>query len=71
MKKWLKISGALLPLVALPATVVACSAKETTEDKIDKLINLTTELSFKSFEKSGNQSQKKLKNKQLNKPKIL
>ncbi|WP_338583144.1 hypothetical protein [Mycoplasmopsis cynos] len=53
MKKWLKISGALLPLVALPATVVACSAKETTEDKIDKLINLTTELSFKSLEKQG------------------
>ncbi|WAM07037.1 hypothetical protein ONA23_02560 [Mycoplasmopsis cynos] len=40
MKKWLKISGALLPLVALPATVVACNANKTTEDKIDKLINL-------------------------------
>ncbi|UWV81062.1 hypothetical protein [Mycoplasmopsis cynos] len=61
MKKWLKISGALLPLVALPATVVACSAKETTEDKIDKLINLTTELSFKSFEKSGNPVSEEIK----------
>ncbi|MCU9932572.1 hypothetical protein NWQ33_01180 [Mycoplasmopsis cynos] len=71
MKKWLKISGALLPLVALPATVVACNANKTTEDKIDKLINLTVEFSFKSFEKKEIQSQKKLKNKQLNKPKIL
>ncbi|WP_322962612.1 hypothetical protein RRG39_00615 [Mycoplasmopsis cynos] len=53
MKKWLKISGALLPLVALPATVVACNANKTTEDKINKLISLTAEFSSKSIEKEG------------------
>lgn len=61
MKKWLKISGALLPLVALPATVVACNANKTTEDKIDKLINLAVEFSFKSFEKSGNPVSEEIK----------